>query len=195
MQDPDEALYSGMPGSALANSRVDYVLPLKEIPAVLARLAYEEAEDEGAYPAQPEIELENKFAEMEEISMEDIEQIGKPSAYACPECHGTLWEIQDGDLLRFRCRVGHAYGAESMLADHSESLESALWVALRALEESASLARRLAERSQERTNQRAVSMFEEKARRAEGDAKLIRAILSKDGDPSVPSQHLDMQDS
>src|SRR5437899_8216914 len=32
---------------------------------------------------------------------------GKPSQFTCPDCNGTLWEIQDAEILRFRCRVGH----------------------------------------------------------------------------------------
>jgi hypothetical protein len=35
-----------------------------------------------------------------------------------------LSEIQDEEVLRFRCRVGHAYTVESMLAGKSETLEA-----------------------------------------------------------------------
>jgi len=52
---------------------------------------------------------------------------------------GYLWELRDGDLTRFRCRVGHAFSIESMDAKQAEMLESALWAALRALEERANL--------------------------------------------------------
>ena len=34
---------------------------------------------------------------------------GEPSPYSCPECGGVLWELKNGELMRFRCRVGHAY--------------------------------------------------------------------------------------
>ena len=74
---------------------------------------------------------------------------GKPSPFACPDCHGVLWEVEEGDLLRFRCRVGHAFSPESLLASQSSNLEEALWVALRALEETAALAERLQERATE----------------------------------------------
>ncbi|MBI3280330.1 MAG: chemotaxis protein CheB, partial [Acidobacteria bacterium] len=39
---------------------------------------------------------------------------GKPSLYSCPECQGVLWELEDEDLLRFRCRIGHAYTADAL---------------------------------------------------------------------------------
>ncbi len=70
--------------------------------------------------------------------------VGKPSVYSCPECGGVLREIQDGKLLRFRCRVGHAFSAENVLAEQSEALDKALWVAMRTLEEKVELLQRLA---------------------------------------------------
>jgi hypothetical protein len=42
--------------------------------------------------------------------------------------------VQEGELTRFRCRVGHAYSADSLLAEQSSGLETALWTAFRALE-------------------------------------------------------------
>src|SRR5262249_54382381 len=75
---------------------------------------------------------------------------GRPSPFACPDCHGVLWELEEGKLLQFRCRVGHAYTSDSLRAAFSDSSEDALWVAMRTLEERASLLRRLANRSGER---------------------------------------------
>ena len=66
---------------------------------------------------------------------------GQPSVFGCPDCGGTLWELQDGELIRFRCRVGHAWTANGLLAEQSEGIETALWTALRALEERAVLCR------------------------------------------------------
>jgi chemotaxis response regulator CheB len=40
---------------------------------------------------------------------------GIPAVFACPECGGTLWEVLEGDLLRFRCRIGHAFTVHSLL--------------------------------------------------------------------------------
>jgi two-component system chemotaxis response regulator CheB len=61
-----------------------------------------------------------------------------------------LWALSDGNLLRFRCRAGHAFSAESLLAEQSEALEEALWTALRALKERSALARRMAGRARAR---------------------------------------------
>ena len=50
---------------------------------------------------------------------------GKLSAFICPECRGPLYEIEDGGLLRFRCRVGHAYTADGVL-DESATMADRL---------------------------------------------------------------------
>lgn len=83
----------------------------------------------------------------DEIEANGENRKGDPSVFACPDCHGVLWEVQEGKLLRYRCRVGHAYTAEALNVSMSEASEDALWIAMRALEEKAALLRRLAERS------------------------------------------------
>jgi len=48
-------------------------------------------------------------------------------------------------MVHFRCRVGHSYGAESLAGELSMASESALWAAVRPLEEKAAIQRRLAD--------------------------------------------------
>lgn len=186
VQDPDDALFSGMPQSALEHVEVDHRLPLSEIAPLLARVVREEipAEEEGAYPVPDDMELENRMARIDSTTPENVEKLGHPSGFTCPECEGPLWEIRDKEVLRFRCRVGHAYTAESMLSEKSEALEAALWVALNTLEEGAQMSRRLAAESHARGHEHTAVRFEERARKTREQAALIRQVLSS-GAPDV----------
>jgi two-component system, chemotaxis family, protein-glutamate methylesterase/glutaminase len=117
--------------------------------------------------------------EVEGFSLEAIEgeHPGKPSGFSCPDCNGVLWAIQDGQLERFRCRVGHAWSPESLLSHQSEGLEAALWIALRSLEERAALAKRLAEPARRRGHLITATRFEEQAAEAQQAARLVRNLL------------------
>src|SRR5438874_2665631 len=143
VQDPSNALYPGMPRSALENIAVDYSLPLSDIGLLLRRLVYEPAEEEGAYSVSEDMEIETKLAEMDIDTLNSSKHVGTPSGFSCPECGGALWELQDGELTRFRCRVGHAFSIDSILGAQAEQIEESLWAALKSLEESASLSRRM----------------------------------------------------
>ena len=55
---------------------------------------------------------------------------GPASGFTCPECGGALWELRDGELVRYRCRVGHAYSEDAMVEAQADAVEAALWAAL-----------------------------------------------------------------
>lgn len=104
VQDPDDALFSGMPQSALEHVEVDHCLPLSGIAPLLARVVHEEVE-EGAYPVPDDMEMEDRMARLDPATPENVEKLGHPSAFTCPECEGPLWEIRDEDILRDRKSV------------------------------------------------------------------------------------------
>ena len=195
VQDPEEAMFSGMPRSAVENVAVDWVGPLADVGPTLARLAQEPAPAPGQ-TASAELEDEVDVAEMDMQAIE-APRAGAPSGFTCPDCHGALWEVQEGDLIRFRCRVGHAYSPDSLLAQQSESLEEALWIAMRALEESAALADRLAERAQGRDHALAAVRFGEQAQDARHRAGIIRQALLKGqmAAPDTPAAALERESS
>jgi two-component system chemotaxis response regulator CheB len=177
VQSLETALYQGMPRSAIDHVAVDHVLSPSEIPVRLSELALEPVSHLKVVPMsqQPIAEqLADEFA-----LADRHKQPGVPSTMSCPECHGTLWEVRDDDLVRFRCRVGHAYSDEALLVHQSEQLEAALWTALRALEEHSALARRLAARANSRGHSHSASSFTEQAVDAEHHASVIRTVLNK----------------
>ncbi|MCU1284544.1 MAG: CheB methylesterase [Acidobacteriales bacterium] len=178
VQDPESAFCPDMPKSVLRYLKPDYTLPLPEIAPALELIAQTKATAPES-PVSKEMEQESRVAEMDMNRMSDDDKPGKPSAFACPDCHGVLWEIDDDgqDFVRYRCRVGHAYTAASFAAAHSEHLENSMWAALRALEESASLARRMADKAKEKDRLASAARFEEHAMIKERQASLMRTVL------------------
>jgi two-component system chemotaxis response regulator CheB len=165
-----------MPRSALERVQVDHVVPVKAMAELLNDLTAESApsrEDTAMdVPAHDETSLD-------EAAIEDRKtQKGIPSTMSCPECHGVLWEQREGNVLAFRCRVGHAFTEEALLAIQAEQLEAALWTALRALEEHSALSRRLATRAADRGHSHTASTFTEHAMDAEHHASTIRTVLT-----------------
>jgi two-component system chemotaxis response regulator CheB len=178
VQNPNDALFGGMPASAIENVEVDYCLPVHEIPALLARLTMEPAPEKGVMIVAEEPTRQGDGKEQFEAFTASDKQPGRPSLYTCPECHGTLWELEEGQFAHYRCRTGHQFSPESLLDAQSESLEDALWGALRALEEKASLARRLSLRARERAHGLAAARFESQAEDAERSVEIIRSVLT-----------------
>jgi two-component system chemotaxis response regulator CheB len=177
VQHPADALYDSMPRTALNNVAVDYSLPAAELPGLLARLAAEPLPDIDPPDLPPDLEQEADMAELEPGATHDQHRPGAPSTFGCPECGGVLWELHDTELLRFRCRVGHAWSADSLLAEQSDGLEAALWSALRALEEQAALANRMRERAASRGQDRSAAVFATQVEESRAHAEVIRRVL------------------
>jgi len=175
VQDPKDALYPGMPQSALNNVEVDYCLPMTAIPPLIARLVHQAVEEAGGHVTD-DLQQETEAIKLKGAVGSD-DQPGVPSVYACPECHGVLWELQEGRVLRYRCRVGHAYTADSLFADHNETLEDALWAALRALEENVSMARRLADHARKHDFEATAQRFDKRAEENAIHAESLREVL------------------
>lgn len=177
VQDPDTADYPGMPSSAAAHVEVDHVVPLEEVAELLVRLVDVPAPQEEPVTDR-RMEFENAVSAMDPAAMDANERPGTPSGYSCPECHGVLWELDDSDVLRFRCRVGHAFGAETLMAEQGGHVEEALWTALLALRERAALSSRMATKMTERGNRISAGRFAEQAGDADRRARVIEEVLA-----------------
>lgn len=183
VQDPQDALYPSMPQSAGEYVDVDYTLPLKEMAPLLKRLAYEQVADGSLQaPGVPHREWEEeKVTTMEKNDLQGEELSGDPSVFSCPECGGVLWEMHDGRLQRFRCRVGHAFSVESMLLEQSESLDKTLWMALKTLEEKVELLQRLTSNARAHGRALVAHRFEARMAEAKRHTQTLRQLLVEGG--------------
>ncbi|GHO58899.1 hypothetical protein [Ktedonobacter robiniae] len=89
--------------------------------------------------------------------------------------------MHDGRLQRFRCRVGHAFSTESMLLEQSESLDKALWMALKTLEEKVELLQRLTNNAHEHGRALLAHGFEGRLTEAKRHAQTLRHLLVEGG--------------
>jgi two-component system, chemotaxis family, protein-glutamate methylesterase/glutaminase len=174
VQDPSDALVPFMPRNALAHVKVDYCLPVEEIAPLLVRLTSETAEEKGAYPVPKEVEIEVNIAKEKKALEAGVLQLGEPSNYACPECHGVLLQMKEGSLWRFRCHTGHAYSIESLLTDITEKMDDALWNSIRAFEEGELFMRHMAEHLGDGENSQSAEAFLKRADDAKRRANLMR---------------------
>lgn len=168
VQDPNDSVFPMMPLSALKLVKPDYTVPVAEIGAAIAKAVNEIAEKNAVKEPKPGPEPEELIPEA------SPQEFGPPTAFTCPDCGGSLWELAEGDLVRYRCRVGHAYSPASMLDAESDRVERALWSAVRTLKESAELCRRVAKNTEVlRTD------FEKRAEERETHAKVIQEFLHR----------------
>jgi len=175
VQDPKDALVPSMVESALRYVDVDHCLPAAELGALLAKLAAEPAGETFAAP--PTVRLEAAIAAQEHSTMKEVDRLGELSVFTCPECHGPLWEIEDGDMLRYRCHTGHAFTADAVMEAQAIEADEILWSLLRSHQQRAEFARRMAEREKTRRRSELANKFGERAKEYEADAAVIERIL------------------
>jgi two-component system chemotaxis response regulator CheB len=181
VQDPDEATHPDMPRNALHYTVADHVVTAADMGPLLGRLVGEPVSTSvGAAPRQLEVEV--KIA-MEDIAPEEgVMTLGPPTPHSCPECHGVLTRIDQGGIPRFRCRTGHAFSLDSLLAAVTEKVEETLRSALSAVEETVILLSEAASANQTggeggRAAASADPRFQEKSRKAKERADLIRQTV------------------
>ncbi len=176
VQDPEEAFMPSMPLSALRQVEVDHTLPLAGMPPLLVRLASTSVAEQGGYEVPEGLNIEVSIAKEVNALESGVMRLGTPSVFTCPECHGTLLQLKENGRTRYRCHTGHAYSADTLLSELTESVEETMWSAIRTIDESVMLMRHMAEHVRESDNG-ASERFLEKAREAERRSKLVRRAV------------------
>jgi two-component system chemotaxis response regulator CheB len=179
VQDPEEALHPSMPSSAIRDAEPDFVLPVAEIAPMLLRLVGQEVDLDAAPPPSPLLREETHMADLHPDEASSTDRPGQPAGLSCPDCGGGLFVLPDDRILRFRCRVGHGWTGESLAVQQGTATETALWMALRALEEKAALTRDLSVRAAERGRPLSASAFEQQRQEAEQASLLVRELLDR----------------
>lgn len=166
VQDPEDAMFESMPRNAMANVDVVHVLPAREIGQLLNGLVTEPIEENAMTHERPRTDMLPSSGNRREVS-----------AFTCPECNGTLWEIEEGSLVHFQCRVGHSFTPSSLLSAQVNEVEVLLWSALRAMEERDVMYGQLKERSGQFGTPNIGAQVERKIQINAEHAEMLRRIL------------------
>jgi two-component system chemotaxis response regulator CheB len=182
VQDPADAEFPSMPRNALEGTPSALALPLDELVDEVVRIVSTDEPLGGREPvdaAQREVdEAEVRSALGLDPALPDGSTVGVPSPYGCPDCGGVLNEVEQATPVRFRCRVGHAYSAESLLRHQAGTVEDALWTALRAVEERQDVSQRLAGEAARSGRDWSRVHFARRAEEARRSAEVLRGVLA-----------------
>ncbi|HYH16535.1 MAG TPA: chemotaxis protein CheB [Flavisolibacter sp.] len=141
VQDPHDAEFPSMPSNALEYVEVDHVVTLKDLGPLLNWLTKEEV------PAKPKVtkeeatrvQLETYIASQKNAFDMGVLKLGNLTPFTCPECNGTLIEIKEGNISRYRCHTGHGFTSEALLSGISQAIEENIWQTIKGLEEAVML--------------------------------------------------------
>jgi two-component system chemotaxis response regulator CheB len=176
VQLPGEAAFDSMPLSALDHVQIDYSMSAAEIGSLIARLCEGPSHIEAAKAGVPgkQLEIEVAIAAGGDALRKGVMTLGELSSFSCPECHGVLIKLTEGNKSRFRCHTGHAYTASALLSGVMTSIGEGSWQVMRALEEAAMLLEQMGRDIADGDRPKAAEPFFEKAREATKRARLVR---------------------
>lgn len=178
VQDPDAALYDGMPTAALHAVPNAQVASGPALSKLVAELCHEQVSTDPI-DVDRLLAMETEIPDMEENALADNDRPGRPAAMTCPDCNGAMFEIEQGSVVRFRCRVGHAWSPETLLVEQVEAAEAALWAAVRTLEEKAALHRSLSARATQSGSNLGTQYHLERSEEADASAAVLRDLLRR----------------
>jgi two-component system chemotaxis response regulator CheB len=179
VQDPKDAEVPSMPENALREVEVDYTVPVSEMASLLVRLSKEKAAEtsEVFMEDDEKTKIEVGIAAEEGAFEKGVMQLGELTPFTCPDCHGVLSKIKDGNRARFRCHTGHAFSADALLATVTENIEDSLYSAMRGVEESIMLLNHIGDHFAEVNQPKLAAMFFKKAKEAQNRAQAVREVV------------------
>lgn len=147
IQDPDEAAFPDMPMNVLEQMDVDHNVRIAAMNDIIQQVIQR---DIPAVTPPESLQLEAQISEKTAIGSDVVGKLGPQTTLACPDCGGSLWEVRDENVTHYRCHIGHSYTEQDLLLKQSESLEMALWIAVRITEEKRNLLAKLREQATNR---------------------------------------------
>lgn len=163
VQDPEDATVPEMPRNTMRAVKVDYCVPLAQIPALLVRLVRKPLKSTAKQSSRKHDQARKAVGAV---------------PFTCPDCHGPLYPVDDAGAGQLKCRIGHRFSPESLSEAHKETLERTLITALRMINERKAIHQNLAKRGQTARTELG-ARFQESAEAADRDAVLLQEIIDR----------------
>jgi two-component system, chemotaxis family, protein-glutamate methylesterase/glutaminase len=181
VQDPADATNPSMPQAALNDVEIDCSVPAARIAEVLMEKIMQPQPSANAPPADELrcVDIERAIAGGAYPLDTGVLDLGAPSRYSCPECHGVLARIDEGPLTRYRCHTGHGYTQDALLSGIEETSDETLAQTVTALEEGAMLLEEIGARCRHEANTAAADDFLDRARRTKELVRGLQDLLHK----------------
>jgi two-component system chemotaxis response regulator CheB len=180
VQDPNEAQHPDMPNAVLKNLKPDYISPVSEMGDAIMKII---TNPPRKSKIPHDIKKESEISERVQIGIDNLKQIGEHSLYSCPDCGGGLWQMKNNGETRYRCHVGHAYTEDGLISTMVLNTETALWTALRIIEERRNLLKTLADKEKTKGNKRVGTRYSQRVKELELQIEHLKQVLfSTEGD-------------
>ncbi|WP_159462941.1 chemotaxis protein CheB [Caballeronia telluris] len=181
VQDPSDCVAPSMPSSALRATTADVIAPLDRLgDAIVDAVNQKPSEERRIVMDKTPIELETRIALTGHSSPDDLDALGERSTLTCPDCGGVIWRVGETEPLRYRCHTGHAFSNASLNAAQERSVEEALWVSVRRLQERAAFALERAHVAQRRNERHEAAEELERHARFAALEDSLRRFLQQD---------------
>jgi two-component system, chemotaxis family, protein-glutamate methylesterase/glutaminase len=174
IQDPNEAQYSDMPQAALRNVKADYVVSVERMGDAIANII---AAPGKKSKIPDDVKREAQISQRVLTGIDLVSDLGSHSLFSCPDCGGGLWRVGSNGNPHYRCHVGHVFTENSLLGAMEVSTESALWTAMRIIEEKRNLLKNLAAKETANGNKQVASRYRKRIKELEAQIQQLKNVL------------------
>lgn len=177
VQDPVDAEVAAMPQNAMRQVKVDHCVSVSEMADLLVRLSKDPVTKKSDVMKDEQTKREIEIAAEENALQKGVLDFGELTPYTCPECHGVLSRLYNGDLIRYRCHTGHSYTIDALMASLTEKVEDSLYSAIRGMDETIILLNHLGDHYAEANRPRLAALYFKKAKQVEERSALVRKAV------------------
>lgn len=176
-QNPLEAEVPSMAANAIRMVNVDYTVSAAEIPDLLVKLT------SSALPENQNVRREDQTRDEIEVAAGEAPlhkhafNFDELPPFTCPECHGVLSRLRNGNIVRYRCHTGHAYSVDALMETINEKIEEGLYKAMRAMDESIMLMNHIGDHYAENNEPKLAALYFKKAKEAQERSNQVRQIV------------------